>query len=437
MKDPRRLALSAVVLLVALRVAIGWQLLYEGLWKIGTLQTPSAWTSAGYLKNSQGPMRTTFRSLVGDPDELDWLNYEKVVHRWDDWANRFRSHYRLDERQQESLRRLLEGAHSVVRDRKVYVEALEKLPTGVEKLNVSQNVIWFDADAGRLYVSAERYLKPSERARLESLVQGRDDAEARQFLTAVRRIFERQKRGMGYRDRLRGALKGDPELVGNKDWQRVGKLEQYREQLRIYEDRLAKAGTDFEWDHLKFVKENIQPLRAELTGPIKALESELKDKADNLLTTEQRTLGPVPEPWTTIRIIDMLTITGLTVLGTLLILGLLTRFAAFSAALMVFGFYLAMPPLPGVPELPGPEHSFIVNKNLIEVIALVGIGLMPTGLWFGLDSVLVRCCRRCCGRSAGDAAESTQTPTPAAQPDASPSNTAAPPDTETPAATDT
>ncbi len=39
MTDFRRYSLTAVVLLVILRVGIGWQLLYEGLWKIDTLSS--------------------------------------------------------------------------------------------------------------------------------------------------------------------------------------------------------------------------------------------------------------------------------------------------------------------------------------------------------------------------------------------------------------
>ena len=115
----------------------------------------------------------------------------------------------------------------------------------------------------------------------------------------------------------------------------------------------------------------------------------------------------MPEPWTSLRIVNTMTIAGLTILGTLLILGLMTRFAALAAAVMLFNFYLAMPPLPGVPEMPGPEHSFIVNKNLIEVIALIGFALMPTGQWFGLDGLLSRCCSRCCGRSISGESEAS------------------------------
>lgn len=48
--DLRRYSLAAIVLLVVLRVGIGWQLLYEGFWKIDTFSSQSPWTSDGYLK---------------------------------------------------------------------------------------------------------------------------------------------------------------------------------------------------------------------------------------------------------------------------------------------------------------------------------------------------------------------------------------------------
>ncbi|MGV2340437.1 MAG UNVERIFIED_CONTAM: hypothetical protein LVR18_42765 [Planctomycetaceae bacterium] len=57
---------------------------------------------------------------------------------------------------------------------------------------------------------------------------------------------------------------------------------------------------------------------------------------------------------------------------------------------MIFGFYLAMPPLPGLPETPGPEHSLIVNKNLIEVFALAALACLPSGVWFGLDGTVTK-----------------------------------------------
>ena len=78
-------------------------------------------------------------------------------------------------------------------------------------------------------------------------------------------------------------------------------------------------------------------------------------------------------------------------MGSLLLLGLFSRLSAFAGAVMLVMFYLPFPPWPGVlypPQLLGPEHSFIINKNLIEAIALLGIAALPTGRWFGVDGLL-------------------------------------------------
>ena len=176
--------------------------------------------------------------------------------------------------------------------------------------------------------------------------------------------------------------------------QRVGDVDLYRSMLNAHKEELASADQDFQWDHLNHTWGKIQTRRTGLVGPVKALDRELKEKAQNLLSLEQLSRGPVSRPWTGLRISDTLTIAGLTILGAMLIMGLAARWAASLAAVMLFMFYLAMPPWLGVPEIPGPEHSFIVNKNLIEVVALVAIAALPTGCWFGVDGLLGGLCRR-------------------------------------------
>ncbi|MFN9976107.1 MAG: hypothetical protein ACK58T_40045, partial [Phycisphaerae bacterium] len=104
-----------------LRLGIGWQLLYEGLWKIDTLQTPTPWSSEGYLKNSQGPLRPVFRSLTGDPDDLQWLDAPLVAARWDDWKQRFAQHYGLNESQLSRLNQMIDGVSA-------FAVPLEALP---------------------------------------------------------------------------------------------------------------------------------------------------------------------------------------------------------------------------------------------------------------------------------------------------------------------
>ncbi len=124
--DLRRISFFAVVFLVLLRLSIGWQFLYEGLWKYQTQSTGNPWTAEGYLQNAQGPFRSTFRNMTGDPDGLNWLDNKYVQAKWDDWANRFTEHYQLDDAQKARLEEILSGP-------KNYEVALDDLPEAVAK----------------------------------------------------------------------------------------------------------------------------------------------------------------------------------------------------------------------------------------------------------------------------------------------------------------
>ncbi len=122
-------------------------------------------------------------------------------------------------------------------------------------------------------------------------------------------------------------------------------------------------------------------------GPVKALEKSLKDDAIKMLSVDQLRQGPLPPENTPLKRASDLAMWGLLILGPLLLFGLCTRLAALAGAFMLLNFYLVVPPWPGVPQPPGPEHSYIVNKNLIEVLALLAIAATPSGSWFGLDGI--------------------------------------------------
>jgi uncharacterized membrane protein YphA (DoxX/SURF4 family) len=383
--DARRISAIAVVMLIVLRITIGWQLLYEGMWKIDTLKSPRPWTAAGYLKNSQGPFRDTFRNMAGDPDELDWLNYDVVAARWDDQAARLTSHYGLDDRQKGNLHRLLNGL-------KDYRAELDALPEGVDLNDAGgfvEKVISFNAKDERLIVSNYR-LQTKEKVKLLNLVEGKTGPAVDNYKAAVEKVYKAAQRPLCFKEKLAAAVRGNPDVVGNKKLQYVGELSQYQAMLREYNSDAAVAKTEFQRDHLDYTWKEIQGKRASLTGPVKAMDTEFHDKALAIVTVDQLKQGAVPEPWTTLRISNLLTIVGLTVLGALVIVGLFTRLAAVTAAFMLFIFYLVMPPWPGVPAIAGPEHSFIVNKNLIEVVALIAIATTASGIWFGLDGILTK-----------------------------------------------
>ncbi len=299
----RQISLLAIIFLVVLRLSIGWQLFYEGIWKINTLPTAKPWTAEGYLKNSAGPFRDTFRGMIDDPDGLDKLDFAKQSAYLDSWVANFIRHYgNLDEAQTKRINRVLE----------VQKQKLEDL--------LVKNKNW----------------------------------------------------------------------VGDQKLGIVGEIEVYRGMLEKYNQRLKAAHLDFEREHLEKSWSDIQEKYKQLIGPVDEITKELQTEGRKLLNTDQLRTGSIPQLPRKVDQIDQRTIWSLTVFGGLLILGLFTRLASLGAAGLILLFYLAMPPWPGVPEAPGPEHSFIVNKNLIEVIALLALAVLPSGRWLGLDAWIHR-----------------------------------------------
>ena len=86
---------------------------------------------------------------------------------------------------------------------------------------------------------------------------------------------------------------------------------------------------------------------------------------------------------------DFITMWGLTLVGAFLILGLFTRLASLAGIGLVLLFYLCNPPFVGYfYSIPTEGSYLIVNKNLVEVCALVVILVTGSGRFAGLDRIL-------------------------------------------------
>lgn len=80
---------------------------------------------------------------------------------------------------------------------------------------------------------------------------------------------------------------------------------------------------------------------------------------------------------------------GLVLIGLGLMLGAFTRLASFSAILLLLLYYFATPPFIGYTYSVPMEGSYmIVNKNLVEAIALLVLIAFPTGRIIGVDRIL-------------------------------------------------
>ncbi len=97
-----------------------------------------------------------------------------------------------------------------------------------------------------------------------------------------------------------------------------------------------------------------------------------------------------------LRIADGVTVWGLMVIGLLLMLGLLTRTAAFSGFVLLLSFFLAAPPVTymGFTIATAQGFELYVDKTLIEALALLVILAFPTGQMAGLDILITQWRRR-------------------------------------------
>lgn len=430
--DLKQVSIVAVILMVVLRLSIGWQFLYEGLWKYHALSSATPWSAEGYLKSAQGPMRNYFRSMAGDADDLSWLDLSQMTHRWASWRSRFTNHYQLDESQQEELARLIDpptGPISV---------SLSILPPTVDPakfpIDVTKKpVISYDQQKKKLI--APGVLLPQEVVTLKKMVKVLDlgesvyaqadengeprrdanglvaaDPEELGFFKAVT-VLEKRANALSYSQRLTALLAADPDRVGviwkatprpelsmgtvhdgdnesDANNVRYGEIQVYKDLIQEYETALAQAKVDFQFEHVERIGKKLAAKKTEVVGPVKALDSQLREAARQLLKSEQLARGGVPPENTPGYRASQQAMWGLLILGVLLLVGFCTRFAAIAGAVMLMSFYLVVPPWPGVIQPPGPEHSFIVNKNLIEALALVAIAALPTGSWFGIDGLI-------------------------------------------------
>ncbi len=89
---------------------------------------------------------------------------------------------------------------------------------------------------------------------------------------------------------------------------------------------------------------------------------------------------------TLLNIVDFLNVWGLIMIGISLFIGLLSRPFKLAGILLLLLYYFAYPPFAALGVNPQAEGSYwIVNKNLVELAALLVLYLFPTSLVTGID----------------------------------------------------
>src|SRR5262245_20180745 len=111
-----RISGLACVLLVALRLAIGWHFAVEGGYKlrthqIGKTSTNTPWSSEPFFREAYGPVADWYRQMLGVNDEptLTRLrqsggNWPGIVrYEWIEYLTALKDHYNLTSEQMASV----------------------------------------------------------------------------------------------------------------------------------------------------------------------------------------------------------------------------------------------------------------------------------------------------------------------------------------------
>jgi uncharacterized membrane protein YphA (DoxX/SURF4 family) len=364
-----RIPLLTCVFLVLLRLAIGWHFLVEGYQKVASVYTGPTesavgssrpFSSVGYLRESAGPLSSFFHwQAGGDPDEMALERFavrplpegkdpaqasyrERIPpaldEDWNEYLERFAQHYQLTDDQRKDAQGRLDQSKELA-------------------------VNWLLG------------------------LKGEKEIENTTFPTATFKEKETPPQRINeYRARL-------------------------DEIRRLLNKELPAFGKDTSGQRLRTLKADAARLRGELLAD---LERPMLDNLQSVLTDKQKGLGPVPPaesvspgdwvPQRALAVIGRAEATpvppriawvdwgvrwALVVIGACLFAGLFSRPAAIAGALFLAMLYLAMPPFPWLPEnLRAEGHYLFVNKNLIEMVALLALATVPTGRWFGLDGLV-------------------------------------------------
>jgi uncharacterized membrane protein YphA (DoxX/SURF4 family) len=128
---------------------------------------------------------------------------------------------------------------------------------------------------------------------------------------------------------------------------------------------------------------------AELEGREAMLKSALQECLPPSWALEK---GPPPHSrnplrWNRIEQINFAVTYGLTAIGLCLLLGLFTRLAALGGALFMLFVVMTQPAWPTIfpPDPPILGHALLINKDFIEMVALLVIATSAAGRWGGLD----------------------------------------------------
>jgi uncharacterized membrane protein YphA (DoxX/SURF4 family) len=395
-----------VFFLLALRLAIGWHFLFEGLHKIhshsvGPTETSRPFSSEPYFKVAPGPLGPYMRKQFGDPEAeiatkvkapkeitpaaFNKLSAEeqaaecppKVAEKLDPLEEKAQA--AVDAMKAEGAKEL-EAANT--KETKALKDIDAKLAEDLKKADTP-----FEQKAAESKAQAARDKAKSEAGDARKRAQTKADqyADGKALFIACKATYARWVYGAESRDTTVKGINGAVALTAPE---RLKHIEELREQVKATEERQATGlgngyGTDAkraaEW------RMDLITAEAELARDANTFVADLQKALNSGSAVEEQVVEPRG------KLMDKMTMWFLVVIGACIMAGLFTRVSCVLAAGFLVLTYLTFPPFPWFPLPPATEgNPVFINKNAIEALALVLIACYPSGRWLGLDALVLR-----------------------------------------------
>jgi uncharacterized membrane protein YphA (DoxX/SURF4 family) len=399
-----------VFMLLALRLAIGWHFLFEGLYKVqtyytgpvdvdGKIQRP--FSSEPYFKVAPGPLGEKMRKEFSDPAAEIAL---KVKAPKEITPAEFAKKSLKEQAEEcpsavaEQLAKMEEAAQKAVQAdaEKALKAASTAEDKAVKDATAAEEKATKDAKTDEDKAKAK---ETADKARAKAKTDG-DAARAaaqkradsfqevgKDLVVAAKAAYARWVYGVDRRESQVKDIKNDMPLLSGP--QRLDYLAYLQKKAKDAEAREANGLGNGNGTDIKRVAEfrmDAQTAEADLARDANAFVAELKKDLNGGKAPEEEAAAEARG-----KFLDRVTMWFLVVVGALLMGGLFTRIACVLAAGFLVMTYLAHPPFPWYPMPPATEgNPVFINKNVIEAIALLTLALYPTGRWLGLDAIVLR-----------------------------------------------
>ena len=451
-----------IVLFVLMRMTIGWHFLFEGISKIYSTYSPKPFSSAGYFRESPGPMKKWMAGILPPDQDNELLKaldpvviQESLRKTGEDFVNRLQ----LNEQEKASvldavekqlkealfwreggnpgIRLSFEGAINAweragTEDlKKTALEKREKvigvlgefqdrqkdLAKQIGAIAGNQPEINFPAvaqgkldrapldltEASQVASARSAILASASKSMLSSAMGKNDPVALEQWKKWDKVVALADKWADGTQNWLtmgeETVEEPSPDGKGNGTLKKVmatpERVERFSELVAIKDeinssDRNWLFRKDVEKSAVASAKAGAASARAGLKSELEKFQTDLvagleKQFEKKIATAPVQTVRQIKP----IEIMDFMTIWGITAIGAGLFSGTLTRAAALGGAAFLAMTYLAVPAFPWLPAPPQNEGNYVfVNKNVVEMMALLVIAATPSGRWFGGDAFL-------------------------------------------------